>query len=226
MRRVRPARRARRRRGVRCLRAPAVDADRHPVHARIGEAAHAGTGARRIGIARRQGATIAAGAIVGEQPAVGVSRALPWNIGNAHALGRRPVEAADTQHCVDALRRGIGNAHALARRPMEPANAEGILDALLWRATHLLRTHATRRGADTAALVAADLPVLAGTGPARERICGTADHTMLRAQLPWRTVRTDRTAAEPTRRTRHARAFDFRRASVTRRPGHDLECNH
>src|SRR5438552_2304689 len=72
-----------------------VHALRGGAHARIGEALDAGTGARRVGIVVRQGATVAAGAVVREQPAVTVGHTGTGCIGHALTLLGRPVEAAD-----------------------------------------------------------------------------------------------------------------------------------
>ncbi len=209
VRRVRTTRFARGRCGVRHRRAPAVHTDRRLVYARIRKATHARAGTGWVGVTHRQRTAIAPGAIVGEQAAVRVSRALP--VRNAHALARRPVRAADAQDGVDARRLGnIGNAHALARRPVEAADAQGVLEALPVRRAGLLGADTVGRGADAAARVATHLSVPACTGPAGNRVGRTLDDTVVWAHLPGTAVPTNGSATRLARGTRHPRARDFR----------------
>ncbi len=207
---VRLMRSARLGRRARDLRAQAIETPRRLVHARVGNASNARTGARWVWVGCRKGAAVAACAVVGEEPAIGVRGALPLDVRNARALHRRPMEAADAQDGIDAHRwSDVGNAHAFARRPVKAADAERVLDALLRRGTDLLRAHSIRWGADTAALIAAHVAVAAHIRAARNRIGRALNHTMMRASRAWRAGGADCAAPNLACGTRHPRAHDL-----------------
>ena len=202
MRRARRARRpAPRGHGTGRQRALPFDANRRLAEARVRKAAHAGTRAHRVGLVARQRAAITTGAVIREQPAVSVGSAVllcaARKIGDADAQLRRPVEAADTQHRVDARLRGRA---------------------------HLLGAGVTRVRADATALVAADVITAAQHVAARHDARRALEATVVWTDGTRRAGRTHRPTPGLSGRLRDPAAGDLAVASVGRSTPDDLHC--